>query len=446
MRLNIPNHTNLMEFAKSIIRSTTGVYFPFHEHDLLTALVEESTLMTLEAHTNIAKIIQLINLNNTNGALLDRYGLSLGLARSAASKSILSGRFKANVAVTADIFIPANTTIYLPATATSSVKRFITSTSTIILTGNTESSIITALAETTGESYNGVTGNLSLQTVISQCDYFEVTSTSVGGSNRENDSDYKEALRSFIQEYAHSTTAAIESFANRYNYDGINITAAKLFHNSFGALGEEHILIVNDGAGMTGMENTGNTFSYTATGGELYVQIDYYPIYSSTAFDVLLNLATLTLGTDYVINYAHGVIELATPLTAGDIISIGAGAPYTFWGGIIYQLAMDIREEYTPAGMYVLVRPPTDINVVNVIGTLTLSDEALRTTIIDSVETSITEYISNIDIGEYVSRNKIIDLMMNNPNVTDCTLTTPSANVSPYSSTGVCTLGTLSIS
>jgi len=447
MRLNIPTYTQLLELFKNILRSKLGVYLPFHEHDLSTALAEAIVLEDLEQHINIGKILQMLTLYSTTGEFLDLYGSSLGLARQQATSAIIKGKFHTTTPPGSPIFIPSGITVYVPATTTEGSKKFTTLESTFINIGDSLSAEIEAEAELTGSLYNGISGNLTLQGAIPTVDYFQVTVVSTGGLELETDSTYRQELKDYIQEQGKSTETAIENYSKRYIYGNTKLTSAKLFFRSTEPLGLRNVLICNDGMGMQGTEDAtyavATPYSYTALGGELYISLPYYPIVSSLPIIIDNNAVVLTQNIDYYVDYGRGKIEFMTPLVVTHIIRVW----YTFYGDIIYQLQKELNTNYIAAGSSILVRPPESTwnTTVNITAVLTVKDETLLAATITQIKSAITEYIRTLAIGDKLSYNNLIEIMLNPINVIDVNISAPTTDVYPANNLGVIVLGTLAI-
>lgn len=171
-----------------------------------------------------------------------------------------------------------------------------------------------------------------------------------------------------------------------------------------------------------------------ATGGEEYLYLAQTPVRLSSAFTLTSSTrGALIEGTHFYLNPVTGLLYFTPALVVGEIIT----ASYTVYTGLIAEVNRVINgwtsdpENYPGVaadGVTVSVLAPSVV-VISVEALVTLDSRFDRNTVITSIQSAVTTYINNLNIGDDVIVAEIIAAIMGVEGVIDVTVTVPAANV-----------------
>jgi uncharacterized phage protein gp47/JayE len=145
------------------------------------------------------------------------------------------------------------------------------------------------------------------------------------------------------------------------------------------------------------------------------------------------------------------IVEHFPPITgnynASVYIDDGSGnAPQILIDAVTLVLVGDGTENYPgykPAGINIRVLAPSKVTI-NINVTVTETGEIGQDVLTVNIENAINNYINNLQLGEDVIRNKLIDAIMNLVGIYDIDLTTPSGNTA-IAATQIARVGTITI-
>jgi len=264
------------------------------------------------------------------------------------------------------------------------------------------------------------------------------------GRDAETDDAFRARIKGFVSALARGTVDALK-FASLGVTDAVSgrqVLYANVFEDPVNR-GNVSIFI-DDGTGtaaqFVNVTNENVTLNLlgppvnSAVGGEQFLFLQHHPISLESAFTLLSSSrGTLSLGVDYTINPASGLIYFITPLAAAEVIT----ANYTYFSGLIADVQEVIdgnpndRVDFPgirAAGILVRVLTPV-VRSIAVSATLTIASGNDVTTMQNNVTTAITNYINNLGIGANVVRSELIAVIMNVPGMVDVNVTIPLGNI-----------------
>lgn len=318
--------------------------------------------------------------------------------------------------------------------------RYRTTAAVSILNGNTASASVSVTALEAGARANVGAGEISrfvtrvpgATTVTNPADIDT-------GRDRESDREFRARLKAWVRSLSRATSAALSGFAlNVQLPDGRRVLFARVVEPAIpnGVVD----LLIDDGTG------TAETFSETylladdtlidpALGGEDEAFTTNRPIRDDGTFQLFRNAAPQTRGLDYFLNPALGQIEIATPLSPGDVIT----ARYRNYTGLIQQVQRVIDGDPSNplrfpgvrgAGVATLVRSAT-VATQTLSASLSIADDFDVISTTTEVQSVIQQYINTLNIGEHVIVAEIIERAMGVEGVTNFRILNLSGSTPP---------------
>jgi uncharacterized phage protein gp47/JayE len=269
-----------------------------------------------------------------------------------------------------------------------------------------------------------------------------------GGLDEEKDEEFRQRIKDYVRSLPLCTPRAMEALALQVELEsGERVLAAKAIERADEP--GRGTLYIDDGTGTVAVGQiqgiTGETVLASATGGELLLQLERFPVVDTETITVYRNDVALTEGTDYSLMIGPGVLRLddtAFPagLTAEDIIT----ADYSYYTGLIAetQWRVDGRADnptdypgWRAFGAHIVVKPPTAL-FMTVDAVLTLKSGYVRSTAVARANAAVSRYINQLNIGADPIRNEIIERIMGVPGMLDLVMTEPPSNT-PVGDTAV---------
>lgn len=214
MRVRPRTYDEIYELQKAVVRTRSGVNFPFYEGDVLRSLLEASSLLDADQYIQVARLPAETDLDSAVGERLDDLAVERGTGgRVSATTATLTGHFQRITGTVGAIALGIGTVVLLPATTTESEVVFTTNVATTIPDGSTNSATLGATAVTLGTRGNGIAAgtNLTLQSPVPNVLRFVVDTASGGGRNRETDEELRERIRNLPAGLARGTNTAISA-------------------------------------------------------------------------------------------------------------------------------------------------------------------------------------------------------------------------------------------
>jgi uncharacterized phage protein gp47/JayE len=287
-----------------------------------------------------------------------------------------------------------------------------------ITPGNTESAGIPAIA-----TIAGVRGNLAAGAVVRNT--FDAST----GRNRESDDRFRQRIKDSVASLARGTKTAIEGFAREVVLsDGQRVLFARadkpVVPTGF------TILYIDDGSGnaetfddsFVGGIAEEDVLVAAAVGDEFQLQTSQLPIRDDAALILRLNDVVVQRGLDWAIDPARGKIEFLpggvrpTGLQIGDKV----GVNYRFYTGLIQRtqkvITGDPADETNfpgveSGGITTLVQAATPV-FQTLTATVVTRQGFDLSAVRNEIEFVIQDYINNLDIGEDVIKNEIVERCM----------------------------------
>jgi len=403
MKVQAYTHEDLFALGVAIVRSVTGVEYPFTERTFHRALVQVMALFGANANVESLRLIKGGSLEGLRGQLLDRRVLENNTLRLPAQAARIAGRFKRSGAIGTAIPIPPMTVALRPATATQSEIAFRSEAAAVIPSADTESNLVFLTCTETGSKGNNIPsgGQLSLRNPITGVAYFEATTDAGGGYTREDDPPLRTRARAARRGHGECTWAGIESLLTNVELSsGQKVTSARLFE----AFDEPSPLftglvyaIIDDGSGdstlIGAIDSTtygyggGNWWQFDATSYHIYIRVPDYPFdpwddginaqlerYNGAAW------IPQTEGVDYWVNSDTGMIALASPILVTNNERIRC--QFNFYTGLVKEAARWVNGVYKseaikgwrPIGYPIRIRPPSSVVKPSVSGTLVFKE------------------------------------------------------------------------
>ena len=240
------------------------------------------------------------------------------------------------------------------------------------------------------------------------------------GADRESDDEYLARLQLHVQALSRGTIPAIRSFAlNVLLNDGRRVLFAQVVEAAIPDCRFD--VIIDDGTGTA--EESESTYigsddflANPAVGGERELRTTNRPIRDDGSFVFKINAVTQVRGVDYELNAPRGIVELAVPLTVGDV----ATARYRNYVGLIQETQRVIDGDPSSpltapgvraAGVLAVVRAATPVFKTLAANISVLEDfDPLR--VADEVRTEILRYINGLDIGADVIVAELVERAM----------------------------------
>ncbi len=240
------------------------------------------------------------------------------------------------------------------------------------------------------------------------------------GQDRESDPSFRARLKLFVQALSRGTPTAVRSFAlNVQLTDGRRVLFASVVE-PITPTGDYEVFI-DDGTGT--VDEFDETFLAVddvlinpALGGEINLFTTNRPIRDDGSFSLEINAAPVVRGVDYFLNQANGQIELATALSAGDIVT----ARYRNFIGLIQETQRVIDGDVAALVTHPGVRAAGTRAIVKsaaaVFQTLTANAAVAEDfdvgTVTDEVEVALQGYINGLDIGQSVIVAELVERAM----------------------------------
>lgn len=207
-------------------------------------------------------------LQYARGEVLDSIGEMFGVDRNDGKKAVTAIKFNVSSPVSVDISIPAGTTV------TNDYEHyFVTTKNVSILSGDTEVTV-EAEASEVGSSYNNIgVGEIdTLTTSIAYIDNIENTIITSGGTDVENDDDYRDRIQLSMDRFASGTEnyykyivfSADNSIQDIYmSNEEFDYTIDGITSNSY-YISAENAVIENNNVKCVIKSATGTTYNYIA--------------------------------------------------------------------------------------------------------------------------------------------------------------------------------------
>jgi len=439
MKLQAYTHEELFALGRAIVRSVTGVEYPFSEKTFHRALLQVQAMFGANANMETLRMIKGGSLEGLTGQLLDRRALQNSTVREPPQAARVAGRFqRAGASTTEGRAIPPATVILRPSTATQSEVAFRTEAAATIAVGDTQSNLVFAVATETGEKGNVIPSGaqLQLRTPISDVDYFLTDRQSGGGQPLETDDNLRVRARTRAKAVGEATWLGIETLLGTVELStGQRITAARVFEafDEVTAMGFGRVYaIIDDGSGdasLIGVIDDTTYGPYDAFASNPYYEYEEqsYHIYVdlpephlaswSDGVDAALQrdsgsgYVAQTEGTDYWVDIDRGVIAMATPLTVGHKLRM----QFEFYTGLVKEAAYfvngivgsDSIRGWRPVGYSTRIRPPTSVVKPSVNAAMVFKagwDSVFGRTL---GATNVLAYLDGLNIG-YPARYDVI--------------------------------------
>jgi hypothetical protein len=444
MQLQIYTFEELFALSKAIVRSVTGVNYPFSEKTFHRALAVVQSLFAANSSKESIRLVKGGSLESLSGQLLDRRALENSVVRLPAQAARVAGRFVRLGSVGTAVSILPSQVVIRPATATQTELAFKVEAAALIGSADTESNLVYATCTETGEQGNVIPNlaTLDLRNPITSVSHFKTYSASAGGDARETDDKIKIRARAKRRGSGEATWAGIESLLTTVSLSsGQSITSAKLFE----AFDEPAPLysgivyaIIDDGSGSSTLVGPVDSTTYgfggatwwihESTAYDVYVQADDVPfelwddgVNATLERDNGAGYVAQTEGTHYWVDSDRGVIPLATPLTVGQKVRL----QFSFYTRLVKEAAKYVNgvagseniRGWRPVGYSVRIRPPQTVvkpavtaGIVFQSGWDSTYGRALATT-------NVLAYLNGLQIGESARYDVIQGIIHKSPGV-----------------------------
>lgn len=240
------------------------------------------------------------------------------------------------------------------------------------------------------------------------------------GRDREGDDQFRARLKLHVQSLSRGTPTAIRGFALGVQLpDNRRVLFCRVVE-PIAPTGQFSVYI-DDGTGLVDEFNSSflavdDVMIPSASGGETDVFTTRRPIRDDGSFVFKINSAVRVRGVDYELNAPAGQVELAVPLSPGDV----AAARYRYYTGLIQETQRVIDGDpadpvghpgVRAAGTLAVVKPANAVFQV-VAANIAVASDFDFVTVVANVKTAITRYIDNLEIGEPVIVAKLIEVAM----------------------------------
>ncbi|RLA24864.1 MAG: hypothetical protein DRQ62_04165 [Gammaproteobacteria bacterium] len=178
-----------------------------------------------------------------------------------------------------DRVVAAGTVVIIPSSDTSEEVSFITSAPATILDGESELTGVLVQASVSGSAGNAPVNAISEYDALPFATA-EVnnTVTFTNGADEETDQELRDRIKAYVQTLSKGTTSAIELAATGVEYSSQRVVSSQLIETV--DVAAPSLLYIDDGTGFEATE-TGNlteTVVLAATGGELFLGLDNFPL------------------------------------------------------------------------------------------------------------------------------------------------------------------------
>jgi uncharacterized phage protein gp47/JayE len=390
----------------------------------------------------MGKLQDFTDLDKVRGVDLDERAKELNpelIERKKAIAAIGQVKFSVSTAVVgSDVTIAIGTEVQVPGTGASTPIKYTTTTVGTISIGNTESNLVSVVAQE-----KGTNGNADPNTITgfgskpSGVDAVTNPSKFTTGQNNELDDAFRSRIKRFMLSLSRATIPALEYAA----YLGEDSATGKVV--AFANVVEDLVnlgkvtIYIDDGLGTaegTPVGVIGEVVLASAVGGETILELDFKPIKAEAGFVIYLNASPMVLGTDYAINPANSKIKLLpgvfpTGLTATDAIT----ADYTYFDSLIQNTQLhvdgDVNDRtnypgYRAGGVQVRVLAPTIVQMTFT-ANITVLQGYSQVTVAAAVSSAIQDYINNLGIGEDVVYNELVERSMSVTGMYNINITVP---------------------
>lgn len=296
-------------------------------------------------------------------------------------------------------------------------------------------------------------------TPITGVDVVGNTLAIIGGEDKESDASLRERARLFILSLAVCTPSSLEALALTIGVaehaDGVQGAAIPYLTSStptvrrcvYSRLVEDpafpcvSTLYVDDGSGFAGIP-TGQLYGSVvnavlvaaATGGEVRIRFPFWPITPAAPFILRKNTVPLTEGLHYRVDRSNGRIVLTSALVAGGLVDASGTFHCDLARAVQYAVEGDPADRknwpgWRAASSVVFVRYAT-AQLVTVIGTVATDPNYDHATIAaTTAPAAVQSYINGLGIGVDVVWAELVAAIMGVEGVTDCSVSTPAANI-----------------
>lgn len=339
------------------------------------------------------------------------------------------------------ITIAIGTQVKVPASAGGTDLIYETTELGTIADGATTSNQIDFRAAIAGTDYNVDPATITgFVTKPSGVDFVTNLGSVTNGLDEETDDQFRQRIKTYRQSLARGTISAIEGavFGVTDATSGKQVQWVNVIEDEFDPGSAE--CYIDDGAGTaegTPVVVVGGTILTSAVGGEVDLYMPQKAIRDASTFNLYIN-AGLVATTNYYINYPHAHIKLnatAYPngLTAADAVT----GDWTYHDTFIQEVQKVVDGDpsdrtnypgYRAAGVVVTVRAPTTVPQT-VTANLTVGAGYSQVEAIAEAEAAVADYINNLDIGDDVIFNELVERIMGINGVTDVHITAPTENV-----------------
>jgi uncharacterized phage protein gp47/JayE len=313
-----------------------------------------------------------------------------------------------------------------------------------IADGFSVSGSVSARATSIGTQGNVVAATITQLDAITGVETVTNPVAALGGQDAESDAEFRERIKLYLRSLSRGTPTALKYAAlSAFLEDYGGVVSAEVVELNTPNLGTTYVYI-DDGAGTVeiGDDNVGSpeTVIGTATGGEVRLQLDNWPLQFGSAVVLERNAALLVENTDYTVNRSNGQVTLDSTvfpsgLTVGDTVT----AEYYWWEGLIEETQLIIEGNpadrtnypgYRAGGTLVYVLPPTVLQQV-IAADAVIEDGFLSqaTAVRTAVADAVNRYINGLGVNGDVILSELIFHAQSVAGIADVTFTSPTANV-----------------
>ena len=396
--------------ARSKLRGLERSSVVYH---VLAAAADEDA----EQYAQITNMRTLFDIFTASGSDLDDRAAEIqpAVIRRRRSTFATSDQTFVRATSTGDTLIPAGTIV-----GAGNIK-FRTQANGIILDGNTQTAGVPTVAMSGGTGSNVVANTIvKIVTRIPGVTSTFNPSDIINGAGRESDEAFRARLVRHVQSLSKGTPASIEAGANDVLLlDGSAVLFAKVVEPLL-PTGRFDVMI-DDGTGTAeqfdeSFLTSDDPILQPALGGATELKLSTRPIRDDGSFVFKIGGVVQERGADYELNAPRGILELYSPLSAGDLPT----ANYRFFTGLIQEVQKvidgDPDSRLTHPGVRSTGAMATVIAAAAVFQTIT-ANISVRSgfdpaAVSREVLTAIQLYINNLDIGKPVIVAELIERAM----------------------------------
>lgn len=406
-------------------------------NQVLTAAAREDD----EQWFMMGKLQDFTDLDKVNGVDLDERAKELNpdlISRKLAIAATGQVKFSVSTAVAgSDVTIPIGTEVQVPGAGAATPIKYTTTTEGTILIGNTESNLVSVVAQETGTDGNAdpdtITGFGSKPSGVDAVTNPNAFTT---GQDKESDDAFRARIKRFILSLSRATVPALQyaAYLGEVSSTGQTVLFANVVEDLVN-LGKVTVYI-DDGLGTAESTQgvTGESVLAAAVGGETEVSLGNKPIKAEAGFTIYRNASPLTFGTDYAINPANGKVKFLPAVFPNGLTALDAiTADYTYFDGLIQNTQLHVDGDttdrtnypgYRAAGVQVRVLSPTIVQL-SFTANITVLQGYSQTTVAAAVSTAIQGYINNLEIGEDVIYAELVERAMGVTGMYNLNITAP---------------------